>query len=435
MNKKLSLFLLVLVVGITFFGCAKVNTTTTTTKGAISLPSGTTVGSAITSPECVPTGSVAVKTDGSVTMNLGSVIPTGSTESVAVDINKATVYVAKGDLSTSGIKALAASDWSLVSIGKYDASATPIDIVFILDNTGSMGGAITGAKNSIVAFATTLEANGIDAKFGLVTYGDSAIHPTPAGNVTAEGNHYDAAAERPILNFGTASALSTKLASVDADGGGDGPENPLDAVKWALTTNTTTGAFTNLTWRTGAQKVFVIITDINGHQSVEADTSSDNKCTTTGTLEIARIKDFGTKVYAVSPNYTTSQTPYIDVRKLADGFGEGRTTAEAATLSSGGKWIQFVSSGFDLTDLGISTTLVGGSVLKISDYSFENGVVYTIIVYYDSDGDGVADGYMYLVFTYSSTGSSSISSIGTSPINSKKTKVMQADDFKARPNN
>ena len=34
----------------------------------------------------------------------------------------------------------------------------PIDIVFVLDNTGSMGGAITGSKDSINAFAASLEA-------------------------------------------------------------------------------------------------------------------------------------------------------------------------------------------------------------------------------------------------------------------------------------
>ena len=57
------------------------------------------------------------------------------------------------------------------------ASEQPIDLAVILDNTTSMGPAILGLKNSITSFAASLEAAGIDIKFGLVTFGDSALHP------------------------------------------------------------------------------------------------------------------------------------------------------------------------------------------------------------------------------------------------------------------
>jgi fibronectin type 3 domain-containing protein len=220
--------------------------------------------------------------------------------------------------------------------------AVSLDIAIILDNTGSMSSAITGTKNSVNAFAASIEATGKNVRFALVTYGDSALHPTPAGTITSErgGAYSDATSERPIMYFGTASSLETVLASVYADGGSDLPENPLDAIKWG---------YNNLDWESGADKIFIVITDINGHQSVEADTSTDNKCTTTST-EVVTLLSGNAIVYSVSPNYTSSQSPYVDVRVLADGLGEGRTTAAPNT---GGKWYQFESSGFDLTTLGL----------------------------------------------------------------------------------
>jgi len=427
MYKKWFLLIVgILFIGIAVLGCGKVVETT-----RASLPAGTSPGDPIASPEATLTGAVGVSS-GSVDLNLGGIIPTGTTEAVALSLDKMAVYVAKGSHAASaGVKAFATGEWSLVDIGFHETSATPIDIVFILDNTASMGGTIDGIKNSIIAFSQTLEAAGVDAKFALVTFGDSALHPTPAGFITSEG-FSDASSERRVLDLSSAASLQSVLGSVEADGGGDSPENALDAEKWVLTVNATTGAFTNLSWRTGAQKVEIILTDVNEHQSVEADTSSDNKCTTTGTLEIARIRNFNVKVYAVSPNFTVSQWPYFDVRKKADGFGEGRTTAEAAEFSSGGAWIQMPYGGdVDLTTLGISSSVVAGRTIRISGYTFENGEIYTIIVYYDVDGDGVADSYAYFTFRYSTSGSSTV--LSASPIQSLG-KPLEADDFKARPN-
>lgn len=400
--KKALVFSLVLFVGVTtlILGCAKVVDTTSNSV----LPSGVAVGSPISSPEATITGAVSTS-GGLVTLNLGGIIPTGTSTSVPIDLSRMAVYAASGS-HASGLSALDSATWTAVSTGFYNVSAAPVDIIFVLDNTGSMAGQITAVKNSIVAFASTLEAAGVDAKFGLVTYGDSALHPTPAGFITQE-SFTDASNIRPILDLTTAARLQATLESVTADRGGDGPENPLDCTKWALHTNDTTGSLDNLTWRTGAQKIFIIITDINAHQNIAADTSSDNKCTTTATLEVARIRNFNAKVYAVSPNYTISQSPYADVRILADGFGEGRTTAEAVTYTSGGQWIRMPSDGdVDLTELGISGTLTSGRTIKLEGYTFASGTVYTLIVYYDVTGDGILDSYAYFVFTYSTaTGS------------------------------
>ena len=182
---------------------------------------------------------------------------------------------------------------------------------------------------------------------------------------------------RPIMGLGTAASLESILSTeVVADGGGDGPENPLDAIMYA---------YNNFSWRSGAQKVFIVITDINAHQSVEADTSSDNKCTTTATNTVTALAGRAV-IYSVSPDYTSSQWPYADVRRLADGLGEGRVTAETNT---GGKWIEFSGSGFNLNSLGISTVLTSSTLLRFS-YTFSAGTWY-IHVLIDTNGDGTMD--------------------------------------------
>jgi len=45
-----------------------------------------------------------------------------------------------------------------------------VDIVFVIDTTGSMGSYITNVKNNITAFVNEIEAAGISPSFALVDY-------------------------------------------------------------------------------------------------------------------------------------------------------------------------------------------------------------------------------------------------------------------------
>ena len=303
----------------------------------------------------------------------------------------------------------------------------PIDIVFVLDNTGSMGGAITGSKDSINAFAASLEAASIDARFGLVTFGDSAQHPSPTKEVitltdgtTREWS--DCSHERPVQDFTDSVTLKAKLVSTEADGGSDGPENPLDAIMYG---------YDHLTWRSTAQKVFIVITDINAHQKVTADTSVDNRCTTTATQTVTALLGKAV-VYAVSPDFSYSQSPFADVRMLADGLGEARITAETNT---GGKWIEFVSSGFDLNTLGISTAIAKSYSLRF-EYSFSEGVYY-VYIQVDTDGDGIYDSNVVFTITIGSAsgGSPSVAFGNPEPRVLSVAPVSSGKVYVAPPNN
>jgi len=366
-----------LLVGVTVNGCAQLEQITTKKYDPGLIPP--------TQEVTAISGSVSYSM-GVCDINLAAVIVSG--EALTLEVKNIGVYVGKAGTPTS--------EWEGVDITIPGADTTkPMDIAFILDNTSSMSDAITGSKNSIIAFANSLEAAGVDAKFGLVTFGDSPKHPTPPGLITDEGSpsYTDASYTREVMDFGTASALQTKLGSVVADGGGDAPENPLDAIMYA---------YNNFSWRSGAQKIFILITDVDAHQSTDTTgpfSSGGNRCTTSAEAVINALKGKAV-IHVVSPNYTY-ELGYglLDTRRLADGLGEGRITPESNT---GGKWIKFQSSGFDLTALGISSVISRSYTLRFN-YTFSAGTWY-IHVLIDTNGDGVFDADEVFTLTVTSSG-------------------------------
>lgn len=154
-----------------------------------------------------------------------------------------------------------------VTTGAEGPATNLVDIVFLADNTGSMGSAIGTVKANATSLLADILATGLDAHFGVASYfGDPIEGVTPGG---------------PSLgNFGNAFNLITQLtddstaitAGINAwfaSGGGDGPEGGLFALQQLATSgaNTSGGIGTGLDplWRPGAQKVIVWFGDINQH--------------------------------------------------------------------------------------------------------------------------------------------------------------------------
>src|SRR5690606_36655026 len=126
--------------------------------------------------------------------------------------------------------------------------AVGVDLVFIQDLSGSMGGAITGVRNSVISFAEQLAERGLDIRIGSEGYsGPSTIPSTPAGS--------------PDEFLGPLQDLTTPVAfrkHVEAEwvatGRGDAPENGLQAIEYA---------HRMFSWRPGATRVMILITDIS----------------------------------------------------------------------------------------------------------------------------------------------------------------------------
>jgi hypothetical protein len=120
----------------------------------------------------------------------------------------------------------------------------PVDIVFVMDVTESMQPYIDAVKQSMVSFAHDLAANNRDYRLGLVTFEDYTVSKYPDCNC----------AYRNKLTSNV-NEFTQWVGSLHASGGGDIPEDQLDALNYAST----------LPLRPNAQAIFILITDAPCH--------------------------------------------------------------------------------------------------------------------------------------------------------------------------
>lgn len=91
-----------------------------------------------------------------------------------------------------------------VTLGMASASHAAIitDIVMLVDESGSMGNVQTNLRNNIGSFASILSAGGIDARYGLVGYGNSGVRPRMLTDLTSPAA-FATAAQGLLINGGT----------------------------------------------------------------------------------------------------------------------------------------------------------------------------------------------------------------------------------------
>lgn len=117
------------------------------------------------------------------------------------------------------------------------SGANQIDLVFVLDVTGSMTDEIASVKNNIIEFADSLKAKNADIRLGMVTFGDEI---------------------RGVYPFTRdVPAFQTLVGSQKALGGDDLPENSLGALARA----------SEMPFRPQAKRIFIWITDAYYHQN------------------------------------------------------------------------------------------------------------------------------------------------------------------------
>jgi hypothetical protein len=115
-----------------------------------------------------------------------------------------------GDNSNSEVnmnmkRMLASAVASIAMLGAAaSVQAAPIktDIIMIVDESGSMGTVQANLRTNIGLFASILSAGGIDAQYGLVGYGDSAVRPRMLTDLT-DPTGFAAAAQGLRTNGGT----------------------------------------------------------------------------------------------------------------------------------------------------------------------------------------------------------------------------------------
>lgn len=163
-----------------------------------------------------------------------------------------------------------------------------VDIVFLVDTTGSMSEEIKNVSNNISGFAKALADAGISARWALIEYRD----------ITCDGLD-----STKVINYGTSewyidvASYEKALEGLNANNGADSKGTVIDALK----------AATHLDSRAGAKTFYFVVTD--------ADYKTDNQYGVSGMNEM--INELATKEIVTS---VVTKTDYYDIyRELTSG--------------------------------------------------------------------------------------------------------------------
>jgi Ca-activated chloride channel family protein len=128
------------------------------------------------------------------------------------------------------------------------SSPTPaqprVDVVFVLDVTGSMEQEINGVRTGIQNFANSFSQRSLDIRYGVVAYRDNL------NNEAAQVLRFSSG----VLTDDPAD-FSRQVAALIADGGGDDPESAFDALALAA----------DQPLRSDATRILLLITDAQPH--------------------------------------------------------------------------------------------------------------------------------------------------------------------------
>ncbi len=170
----------------------------------------------------------------------------------------------------------------------------PVDIVFVMDVTESMQPYIDAVKQNVISFAQDLAANNRDYRLGLVTFEDYVISKYPDCNCPYQ--------QKMTSNV---SEFTGWVGSLHAGGGGDIPEDQLDALAYAST----------FPFRPEAQGILILITDAPPHHAGDGSAHTQHDAAfwdhhpnrdadvtdLTGDKVAAMLKRNGLTLYAVVP--------------------------------------------------------------------------------------------------------------------------------------
>jgi hypothetical protein len=122
-----------------------------------------------------------------------------------------------------------------------------MDVVFMVDATGSMEDAITAARDKVADIAFDLHTNNRtgDFMFGCVCYRDPVDEPEDTHEV------------HDLITPKETEGLTDWLAEIEADGGGDEPEDFVGALETALGPA--------ISWRPGSKRALIWVADAPAH--------------------------------------------------------------------------------------------------------------------------------------------------------------------------
>jgi Mg-chelatase subunit ChlD len=218
-----------------------------------------------------------------------------ATASVIQQISSERVWIADPEIFLPFNERCRTAEWQPTSIDLVAASvesAQPVvEVVFVLDTTGSMGGLIEGAKQKIWSIANAIVTGEPrpTVRMGLVAYRD--VSDAYVTQITGLTDDLDAVYE--------------KLMGFQAQGGGDGPESVNQALNEAVT---------KIGWSESDDvlRIVYLVGDAPPHMDYEQDVKYAVSC------ELAAKR--GLIVNTIQCGNDTSTTPiWQEIARLAEG--------------------------------------------------------------------------------------------------------------------
>lgn len=225
------------------------------------------------------------------------------------------------------------------------------DIVFVVDETGSMGGAIANVRTELGSIMTAVKAAQPDSQFAVTSYRD-------VGEARTFVVGTDLSADAPTVQ--------TAINSLTALGGGDEPEAQLNAL-WQVGDGGDAIAF-----RADSSRIVVWFGDAPGHDPSNGHTEAD----AIASLQVvdAQVLAIGVSTVSSGLNSTgqaqriadaTGGTFYNGVApgqvatKILDGLHNLPATVTASTTCSAGLSVSF--------DPALPQTVASGSTLTLTE--------------------------------------------------------------------
>lgn len=176
-------------------------------------------------------------------------VPSAGGDSVRLTYNGAIIYQRTRQATQPIVTSVAATqDFGPLTFNAPVIPPTP-DILILADTTGSMGPALTSVKDALThvgdGIIPTVSASRSNAEFGAASYKD--VSSDPPGYWL----------NQPITT--TSDNVQTAVNAWLPGGGGDTPEDQLNALYQIATNNPAVG------WRDGSTRIVVWFGDSNGH--------------------------------------------------------------------------------------------------------------------------------------------------------------------------
>lgn len=259
-----------------------------------------------------------------------------------------------------------------------NSTSNAVDLVFLVDNSGSMSEEADAIARDIVAWAKTLAASNLDVRFGCVGYD---------GNITGALNITDVNSLSEFLNYSSGTRRTAHFGGPDAsvlhsaktryDVSSNVDECGVAALRFAA----------NLfSFRRGANRIYVNFTDEpnfpqgKNDWSVEFVNNQSNWNTADGTIHTVYSDTYTN--FNESPLY--KEKPW----KLSDYTG-GTTIIAPSNFS-----------GVTLSDLPVTGAMLNSYIIRFTNVDeFMDGQPHEVhITVYSKDGKVQADKVFYVVF-------------------------------------